>query len=171
MAGVVAPGQKATPTINAYVDAEQRSRSVEVFGDDLGRDMQNFMGGTNTYPLLTWWYHPSNCHGATRHAHDGSGNLNGNFACPWSPYCGNLLIYDRSSTGTVKTDMVATCTKARCDIVEYVNLHSATLIGNGSATWEVNGGVPSNNHFREDVIHKDLASGQSLQIYLHHPTF
>ena len=176
VAGVVAPGQKATPAINAYVDAEQRSRTVEVFGDDLGRDMQNFMGGTNTYPLI-WWAHLSNCHGATKHARNGTGTLSGSFECPFSG-CAHAEIYHRFADGQEPLDEVTTCPKQRGYIISYVAganregspSHSATLIGNGTATWEVNGGVPPSNLFRQDVIHKDLAAGQELWILLHRPS-
>jgi len=160
VAGSVAPGEKVTPAIRVFVDAEQRTRNVEVFGDHLKRDMQNFMGGTNTYPLI-WWEHLSNCHGATEHAHTGGGTLVSSFWCSWcdvSHDCVKETIYDRDNG----KDEIDTFPKRRGDIVEYASgpgagSHSATLTAEGTATWEVNGGIPSNNHFRQDVVLRDLA--------------
>jgi len=150
------------PTIvmlTVTADNETRTRAVFVFPDNLGRDTATFIGQTASHPL-PWWSHAANCHGATRHAHNGSGTLNNAFWCPWclAGNCENEEIYNANND----IDIIDTYPKQRKDIIEYAHgegpgSHSATLTGSATATWEVNGGIPSNNHFREDVILRDLA--------------
>jgi len=169
------PGENIVVTISVSVAGDVRSRDAEVFGDDLGRDKQNFAGGTNTYPL-PWWNHQVNCHGATHHAHNGEGFGSEGFICPFGG-CAHEAIYHRWDSGDDDFDNVDGCEKQRGYIISYVvgwysegsPSHSATLTATGTGTWEVNGGVPPSNLFREDTIHKDLHSESELWILLHRP--
>lgn len=157
VAGSVPPGEKVTPTIRVFVDAEQRTRNVEVFGDHLKRDMQNFMGGTNTRPLI-WWEHVSNCHGTSHHAYDGGGQLIENpFSCPWGE--NGTYVYD----ALAGIDYLSTTSFSRGDVLHLDSpwSHSVTVVEGGSGDqvtcWMCNG--PAGGVFQTATIAQLLAYG------------